>query len=178
MTLLFEKKNLIRYWFALETFGSKEVSEARKKANGILLQSGQWHPTPSFTPTSPPNPPHKYIQTHRNNYSIINARISHFQLVWRRDQRINRRTDKAHYRVKCPQLKTDQDMFIVLHLIQKFFIFKLKQVGNKKVKTENMPKLSKICAFWAKNARLGPLSLIKSGHNPLRSSLLNSTASF
>ena len=60
-----------------------------------LLTGGQGHPTPSFTPTPPPN-------THNNHCSIINARFLRFQLE--RDRPTDQRMDKGSYRGASPQL--------------------------------------------------------------------------
>ena len=78
-----------------------------------LWTAGRGHPTPSFTPITPL----QYTHTNKTNCSIINTHFSQFQLErnnssvtdGRLDQQTNgptdQRTDKASYRVACPQLK-------------------------------------------------------------------------
>ena len=82
-------------------------NEWKSKWRGVTISlrtGGQGHqPHPNHTP----NPPPTHSHTNNTNWSIINTRFSRFQLErdLRTDGPTDGRTDKASYRVACPQLK-------------------------------------------------------------------------
>ena len=76
-----------------------------------LRTGGQGHPTPSLTPTTPPNTlTHKQYQLQHQKYAFFAFSTRTWQLE--RDGRTNGptngRTDKASYRVAWPQLKNEK----------------------------------------------------------------------
>ena len=77
----------------------KEMSKWR----GVTLSlwtGGEGHPTPFNTPT---HPQHSNIQK-----DCWKRSFSHFSTrsPWQMDQQMDQQTDKASYRVACPQVKT------------------------------------------------------------------------
>jgi len=88
----------------IEIESEKKEKEQVTRGHNIVADgwAGASNPQPHPNPTL--NSPPTHTQTQCNNCSIMNARFSHFQLE--RDGRTDGRTDKASYRVGCPQLKT------------------------------------------------------------------------
>ena len=120
--------------------------------------AGVFNPHPH--PNHSPNPPLTHSPTNKTNCSTLNTRFLRFQcerdISSVTDRQTNGPTDKASYRVACPQLKTDQEIYIVLYLIHTFFIFKLKQFGHQKTENwkfgkieQNMRILGQKCACRA-----------------------------
>ena len=142
--------------------------------------AGVCNPQPH--PNHTPKPPPTHSPTNKTNCSTLNTRFSRFQcerdISSVTDRQTNGPTDKASYRVVCPQFKTDQEIYTVLYLIHTFSIFKLKQFGHQKTENWKYAKIEQNMRILGQNARAGSLSCNKRGHNPLRPFPSNSTASF